>query len=70
MKKLKIAGTVLLGIGTVLLGLHLVMKFIFKSELLSGWSLALTDLIVLAGSTISTICIVKQNKIGCKQLEN
>ena len=62
MKMLNIIGTILLGIGTALLGLHLILKFIFRTEFLSGWGVALADLIVLAGSTINTICIVKQNK--------
>ena len=62
MKKLNILGTVILGIGTFVLGLYLILKLGFQKVILPRWALLLVDLIVVTGSAVSAFCMVKQNK--------
>lgn len=62
MKKLNILATITLGIGTVVLGLYLLLKLGFQKVILPSWVVMLTDLIIVIGGAISTYCIVKQNK--------
>ena len=66
MKKLNVAGIILLAVSVVLLGAHLVAKFFFRTEIFSSLILTLIHLIAMVGMIITTVCTVKENKSGNK----
>jgi len=62
MKKIKFVGTIISGVGTIVLGIYLLMKLGFKKVILPEWVIILADFAILLGSTIYTVCNLKEYK--------
>lgn len=62
MRKLNILGTVILGIGTLALGVHLLFKLGFQKVIVPNWGVAIINLFIIAGCSINMFCNIKQIK--------
>ena len=62
MKKLDILGTVILGIGTAALGVHLLFKLGFQKVIVPSWGVTIINLFIIAGCSINMFCSIKQLK--------